>query len=249
MLLHAAQRHCGGVVVLHSNHLQSYTTRTTHPTRLVRTHSLFRHASPRITIPSQSTRPLVCAAGAMSAPPPSDDTLRNDKLEWLTIDPDVRSRVQNAVEALGNSATVGDTAARAGVSIPQAERALQALAADTHGVLKVSDRGDVVYTFSRDFKRTLVQRSAWLRLEPVLQGAQRVGAYLSRVVFGTTLVASILLVYVTLVALMTASRSSNDRCVVFVCGGVEITSQCVWGYIYTTGTLVHPCVCIKKHCK
>lgn len=161
---------------------------------------------------------------AASAAAPGDngeETLRNDDLEWLKIDQDVRTRVEDAVRALGGSITVGDTAARAGVTLPQAERALQALASDTHGVLKVSDRGDIVYSFPQDFQRRLLRRSLWLRTEPALRGAQRLAAYLSRVVFGTTLIASILLVYVTLIALMTASRSSNDRyasaCCTVVC--------------------------------
>lgn len=140
-----------------------------------------------------------------------EEVLRNDDLEWLKVDKDVRTRVGDAVRALGGSTTVGDTAARAGVTLPQAERALQALASDTHGILKVSDGGDIVYSFPPDFQRRLVRRSLWLRTEPALRGAQRFAAYLSRIVFGTTLIASILLVYVTLVALMTASRSSNDR--------------------------------------
>lgn len=170
-----------------------------------------RHASARST-------------SAASAQAPQEETLRNDDLEWLKIDQETRTRVEDAVRALGNSTTVGDTAARAGITLPQAERALQALASDTHGVLQVSDRGDIVYSFPSDFQRRLLRRSLWLRTEPALKGAQRLAAYLSRIVFGTTLIASILLVYVTLVALMTASRSSNDRyvlcCVlVLACNG------------------------------
>lgn len=160
-----------------------------------------RHASARST----------AAFAAVQPGDSKEEVLRNDDLEWLKVDKDVRTRVGDAVRALGGSTTVGDTAARAGVTLPQAERALQALASDTHGILKVSDGGDIVYSFPPDFQRRLVRRSLWLRTEPALRGAQRFAAYLSRIVFGTTLIASILLVYVTLVALMTASRSSNDR--------------------------------------
>jgi hypothetical protein len=48
--------------------------------------------------------------------------------------------------------TVGDVAARAGVRPSEAERALQALAADTMGTLRVAEQGDIVYELSPDFQ-------------------------------------------------------------------------------------------------
>ena len=51
---------------------------------------------------------------------------------------DVRERVSTAVESLNGRVTVGDVAGRAGVSISDAEEALNALAADTQGTLEVS---------------------------------------------------------------------------------------------------------------
>lgn len=46
--------------------------------------------------------------------------------------------MEDAAEALGGRVTVGDVAARAGVSLGDAERTLNALAADAQGVLEVS---------------------------------------------------------------------------------------------------------------
>ena len=51
---------------------------------------------------------------------------------------EVRERVSSAVESLNGRVTVGDVAARAGVSISEAGEALNALAADTQGTLEVS---------------------------------------------------------------------------------------------------------------
>ena len=45
--------------------------------------------------------------------------------------------MEDAAEALGGRVTVGDVAARAGVMLSDAERTLNALAADAQGVLEV----------------------------------------------------------------------------------------------------------------
>jgi hypothetical protein len=63
---------------------------------------------------------------------------RAGKLESTAIPQAIRKRVEDAAEALGGKVTVGDVAARAGVSLNDAERTLNALAADTQGVLEVS---------------------------------------------------------------------------------------------------------------
>lgn len=59
------------------------------------------------------------------------------KLESTSLDSGVRQRVQDAIETLRYEVTAGDVAARAGVTVEQAEEALTALAADTSGTLKV----------------------------------------------------------------------------------------------------------------
>jgi hypothetical protein len=50
----------------------------------------------------------------------------------------VRDRTIQAVNSLGRRVTVGDVAAQAGLKLDEAERALQALAADTDGFLEVT---------------------------------------------------------------------------------------------------------------
>lgn len=59
------------------------------------------------------------------------------KLESVSIPQALRKRVEDAVESLGGRVTVGDVAARAGVSLEDTERTLNALAADSQGVLQV----------------------------------------------------------------------------------------------------------------
>ena len=65
-------------------------------------------------------------------------TLVLQKLESMQLRGEVRERVTTAVESLNGRVTVGDIAGRAGVSISEAEEALNALAADTQGTLEVS---------------------------------------------------------------------------------------------------------------
>jgi hypothetical protein len=58
-------------------------------------------------------------------------------LEISKIDGKLREKVESAIDRLGSSVTVGDVAATAGVTIADAEAALNALAADCQGTLQV----------------------------------------------------------------------------------------------------------------
>lgn len=55
---------------------------------------------------------------------------------------DVRKRAMEAVDSFGGRVTIGDVASRAGLKLNEAQKALQALAADTDGFLEV-----LVFTF------------------------------------------------------------------------------------------------------
>ncbi len=115
-----------------------------------------------------------------------------------------------AVDELGLRVTVGDVASKAGVKVAEAEKALKALAADANGFLEVSDEGDVLYCYPSDYRNVLQQKSFKMRAEPFLTKAEEIGSYLVRVSFGTTLLASIVLVYTTIMVL---ASSSSSRCV------------------------------------
>ncbi len=79
-----------------------------------------------------------------------------------------------------------------------------------NGDVQVSDAGDVLYVLPQNFKAIIRGRSWLLRLEPALKGATNAAEYVLRVSFGTALVASVALVTLTIVALLTAA-SSSDR--------------------------------------
>lgn len=132
------------------------------------------------------------------------------RIEVDELPPFERDSTMRAVEGLGGRVTVGDVAAKAGLKITQAERALKALAADTGGFLEVSDDGDVLYCLPKNFRTVLASKSAQLKLEPVFNAIKGGVSYLTRVLFGTTLVASILLVW-TAVLLIISSSSREDN--------------------------------------
>lgn len=58
-------------------------------------------------------------------------------METDRLPSDVRDRSIQAVDSLGRRVTAGDVAGQAGLKLDEAERALQALAADTGGFLEV----------------------------------------------------------------------------------------------------------------
>jgi hypothetical protein len=80
----------------------------------------------------------------------------------------VRDRAMEAVDHFGGRVTIGDVASRAGLQLAQAERALQALAADTGGFLEVSEDGEVLYVFPKDYRAKLAGKSFRMKVEPLI---------------------------------------------------------------------------------
>ncbi|KAG8648675.1 hypothetical protein MANES_08G025400v8 [Manihot esculenta] len=123
---------------------------------------------------------------------------------------DVRKRTMEAVDACGGRVTIGDVASRAGLNLNEAQKSLQALATDTDGFLEVSDEGDVLYVFPKDYRSKLASKSFRMKVEPLIEKAKATAEYLIRVSFGTALIASIVIVYTTIIALL-SSRSEEDN--------------------------------------
>ena len=124
---------------------------------------------------------------------------------------DLRDPVMDAIGSLGGKCTVGDVAAAAGVKVFDAENAMKAIAADTGATLEVSAQGDILYVFDRDFRGALNAKSAKIKtVEPLVENVGKVGGYLLRISFGTTLLASIVIVYTAIAALL-SNRDDRDR--------------------------------------
>ncbi|MDA0866708.1 MAG: hypothetical protein O2890_09865 [Cyanobacteria bacterium] len=117
--------------------------------------------------------------------------------------------VMTAVESLDYRVTVGDVAAKAGLSLAIAQQGLIALAADTQAHLQVSEAGEIAYEFPNNF-RTILRNRFWrLRFQETWQKIWRVLFYLIRISFGVVLILSILLIVVAIVALTIAASSSQ----------------------------------------
>ncbi|XP_066321751.1 uncharacterized protein At5g03900, chloroplastic-like isoform X2 [Miscanthus floridulus] len=149
------------------------------------------------------------AGGTIGAPPAL--ARPGGAVETDRLPSDVRDRAMEAVDHFGGRVTIGDVASRAGLQLAQAERALQALAADTEGFLEVSEDGEVLYVFPKDYRAKLAGKSFRMRVEPLVDKAKQVGAYLVRVSFGTALIASIVLVYTTIIAILSSSSDEDSR--------------------------------------
>ncbi|KAK1276216.1 hypothetical protein QJS04_geneDACA011757 [Acorus gramineus] len=161
---------------------------------------------PRLRNPgAPAANPTVRASVEFPARVRPGATVETDRLPS-----ELRDRVMVAVDSFGGRVTIGDVAGRAGVKVAEAERSLQALAADTEGFLEVSDEGDVLYVFPRDYRSKLAAKSFRMKIEPLLEKAKGAIEYLIRVSFGTALIVSIVLVYTTIIALV-SSRSDEDN--------------------------------------
>lgn len=125
---------------------------------------------------------------------------------------EIRDPVMDSIQSLGGKCTVGDVASAAGVKLSDAENAMKAIAADTGATLEVSSQGDILYVFDRDFRSLLNAKSTKIKtVEPLLEGAGKVGGYLLRISFGTTLLASIVIVYTAIAALLSGRDRDSDR--------------------------------------
>ncbi|XP_031274255.1 uncharacterized protein At5g03900, chloroplastic [Pistacia vera] len=163
---------------------------------------------PRISWKNPNRRvfvPVVRASIDVNAGVRPGSVVESDKLPS-----DVRKRAMDAVDACGRRVTIGDVASKAGLTLTQAQKALQALAADADGFLEVSDEGDVLYVFPKDYRAKLAAKSFRIKVEPLVEKTKAGAEYLIRVSFGTALIASIVIVYTTIIALL-SSRSDEDN--------------------------------------
>ncbi len=77
--------------------------------------------------------------------------------------------------------------------------------------IQVSEDGDILYVLPQDFKARLRNRSLMLRLEPAFKGIRAAASYLTRISFGTALIASVTLVWVAILAIQSGSGNRDDN--------------------------------------
>ncbi|VFQ63468.1 unnamed protein product [Cuscuta campestris] len=156
-----------------------------------------------INFPSPRIRAI---ADVASAPFRPGAAVESDKFPS-----DVRKRAMDAIDFFGGRVTAGDVASKAGLQLNESQKVLQALATDTNGFLEVSDEGDVLYVFPKSYRSNLAAKSFKMKIEPLLEKTKMTAEYLLRVSFGTALVASIVIVYFTIITLALSSKSEDNR--------------------------------------
>ena len=120
--------------------------------------------------------------------------------------------IVQAVEQLGYRVTVGDVAAQSGLDVSRAQQGLLALASDVGGHMQVAQSGEIAYQFPQNLRGVLRNKYWRLRLQEWWQKIWKVLFYIIRISFGIVLLVSIVLVFVTIAIIITATnRDGDDR--------------------------------------
>ncbi|GAA6621719.1 hypothetical protein [Scytonema sp. NUACC26] len=118
--------------------------------------------------------------------------------------------IMHSVEQLGYRVTVGDVATQAGLNVAEASQGLLALASDAGGHLQVSETGDLVYLFPKNFRVILRNKYFQLKLQEWWQKIWGIIFYLIRISFGIFLIASIALITISIIFIISAANSERD---------------------------------------
>ena len=78
-------------------------------------------------------------------------------------------------------------------------------------LMQVSGSGDILYALPSNFKQVIAGKSWLLRAEPFLQKLRDASAYLVRVSFGTALITSVVLVWLTILAILSSGSRDDDN--------------------------------------
>jgi hypothetical protein len=119
-------------------------------------------------------------------------------------------QLMTAVEQLGYRVTCGDVATHAGIHLEQARSGLLDLANQTGGHLQVTTTGELIYAVPKDFRQILLRKSVELRFQDWLSKVWTALFYLVKISFGILLIASISVVYLTILGLTLAALFSSD---------------------------------------
>jgi hypothetical protein len=144
-------------------------------------------------------------------------------------------QLMTAVEQLGYRVTCGDVATHAGIDLEQARSGLLDLANQTGGHLQVTTTGELIYAVPKDFRQILLRKSVELRFKDWLSKIWTALFYLVKISFGILLIASISVVYLTILGLTLAALFGSDGGDCGDCGdcgggnGSCVLDICNWG--------------------
>ncbi|KAL3934543.1 MAG: hypothetical protein SGARI_003338, partial [Bacillariaceae sp.] len=119
--------------------------------------------------------------------------------------------VDAVVEVNSDKIVASDIATRAGVSISQARKDLTTLASLSRGDISVSADGELIYEFPSNLPGVLSSNSAKYKALQTFENAWPRVFWGIRVSFGLALVASVALIFSTILVLQSSSDSNDDR--------------------------------------
>ncbi len=94
------------------------------------------------------------------------------------------------IKELGFKVTVADIASRSGLPLATARIELNKIALEARGKLEVSKKGDILYSFSREFETAFEAKGTRLAVEKTIKTGIDIGFFVVRVSFGILLIAS-----------------------------------------------------------
>ena len=118
--------------------------------------------------------------------------------------------IMKSVEKLNYRVTVGDVSSHAGLELNVAQQGLLALATDAGGHLQVSEEGEVVYLFPKNYRSVLRNKYWKIGFQEKWNKICKFLFYLVRISFGIVLIASIILMVLAIIAIMIAASSNRD---------------------------------------
>jgi hypothetical protein len=114
---------------------------------------------------------------------------------------DFQPLLLESIARLKYQVTPGELSAQTGLPLATVERDLQQLAIAVGGHLQVSNAGEIVYKYPTDLQGILRQKFVWLQVKEWLQVSWKLAFYLVRISFGIVLMASVVLVLLSILAI------------------------------------------------
>lgn len=77
-------------------------------------------------------------------------------------------------------------------------------------IKKVSEKGEIVYVFPKDFKSIIRSKSFLLRWEPRLKTTRKILERIARISFGIIFVLTVITVWASIILILTASSKDDN---------------------------------------
>ena len=121
------------------------------------------------------------------------------------------TEIMMSVEQLEHRVTVGDVVTATGLKLNLVQQGLLTLASDSGGHLQVTESGEVIYLFPKNFKIILRNKYWKLRFKETSDSIWNIIFYLIRISFGIILIISIILTMIAITIIIISFSSKQNR--------------------------------------